>query len=59
MDSLSGYLLLTWGLLLVFYPGFFYKIELLTPQQIERNKRIWKRFGIVMIIISIVLLAMS
>ena len=59
MDFLIDFLFLVLGLLGVFYPSFLYKKELLNPQQIERNNRIWKRGGIGLIAISLALLTMK
>jgi hypothetical protein len=58
MDVLIGILFLIVGFIGVFRPGFFYKSELLAPQQIERNKRIWNRGGIVLVILGLIQLAM-
>ena len=55
---LSAFIAIIMGLLGVFYPSFFYKSELLTPQQIERNKRIWNRGGIVLLVGGPILMAM-
>jgi len=55
---LAVFIAIVMGSLGVFYPSFFYKSELLTPQQIERNKRIWNRWGAIMLIGGFVLLAM-
>ncbi len=47
------------GLLGVFHPSFFYKSELLTPEKIERNKRICNRGGVILIILGLFLLVLS
>ena len=59
MDILIAILLLIVGLIGIFRPDFFYKSELLTPEQIARNKRIWNRCGAGMAIVGFVLLAMQ
>jgi multisubunit Na+/H+ antiporter MnhG subunit len=59
MSILIAALFLVIGLIGVFRPSFFYKSELLTPQQIERNKRIWNRGGAALIILGLVLLAVT
>jgi len=59
MSILIAVLSLAMGLLGVFYPSFFYRSDLLTPQQIQRNKRIWNRGGVVLIILGLVLLVLS
>lgn len=59
MNILIAILALTMGLLGVLHPSFFYKSELLTPEQLARNKRIWNRGGIVLIVIGLVLLVLS
>lgn len=59
MSSLIAALFLIMGLIGVFRPNFFYKTELLTPEQLQRNRRIWKKGGIVLIILGIVQLALS
>jgi uncharacterized protein YjeT (DUF2065 family) len=53
MSILIGVLFIINGLLGVFYPGFFYKKNKLTPEQIARNNRIWNRCGIVLIVVGI------
>jgi hypothetical protein len=55
---LAAFVAIIMGSLGVFYPGFFHKSELLTPQQIERNKCIWNRGGIVLLVGGLILLAM-
>jgi CHASE3 domain sensor protein len=47
------------GLLFVFHPSVLYKRELLTKQQVERNNRIFRRGGIVLIILSLVILSVN
>jgi hypothetical protein len=59
MSILIAVLSLTMGLLGVFHPSFFYKSELLTPEQIERNKRICNRGGVVLIVLGLALLILS
>jgi len=59
MSTLIAVLFLAMGLLGVFHPSFFYKSELLTPEQIARNKRIWNRGGVVLIVLGLVLLVLS
>jgi hypothetical protein len=59
MSLLIAALSLIMGLIGVFRPSFFYKSELLTPQQIERNKRIWNRGGVIMIVLGIALLIVT
>jgi hypothetical protein len=59
MDFLIGFSVLILGLLGVFYPSVLYKSDLLTPQQIERNRRIWKHCGMGLITFSLVLLAIK
>jgi hypothetical protein len=46
MDKIVAAFFMVSGLVGIFYPGFFYKSELLTSEQIARNKRIWKLLGI-------------
>jgi hypothetical protein len=58
MDELCAALMITMGLMGIFNPSFFYKSELLTPEQIARNKRIWNRGGIALVILGITLGAM-
>jgi hypothetical protein len=41
---------LTFGLIGVFFPDIIHKKELLTPEKIERNYRIFKRCGIGLLI---------
>ena len=50
MDILIGILFLIVGFLGVFCPGFFFKGELLTPEKVERNKRIWKWVGVILLL---------
>jgi hypothetical protein len=57
MDELCAALAIMLGLMGIFNPSFFYKSELLTPQQIARNKRIWNRGGIVLVILGVGLVA--
>ena len=57
MDELCAALTLTLGLMGIFNPSFFYKSELLNPEQIARNKRIFKRGGIVLVILGVALVA--
>jgi hypothetical protein len=57
MNILIGILFIIVGLTGILRPSFFYKSELLTPQQIERNKRIWNRGGIGLVILGFVELA--
>ncbi len=59
MDILIGILFLIVGFIGIFRPSFFTKTELLTPEQIARNKRIWNRGGVVLVIAGFVLLAMQ
>ena len=57
MDELCAALFISLGLMQIFNPSFFYKSELLTPQKIERNKRILKRCGIGLVILGVALAA--
>lgn len=59
MDILIAVIFLTVGFIGIFRPGFFYKSELLTPEQLARNKRIWNRGGVVLVIGGFVLLVMQ
>ena len=56
MDVLIGIWLIIVGLVGIFYPSFFFKSELLTPQKIQRNKRIWRWFGISLVLGGIAVL---
>jgi hypothetical protein len=47
------------GLIGVFRPSLLYKSELLTPEQIQRNKRIWKIGGMVLVVLGLSLLVLS
>jgi len=57
MDILIGVIILIVGFVGIFRPNIFYKSELLTPQQIERNRRIWTRGGLALVVLGIVVLA--
>jgi multisubunit Na+/H+ antiporter MnhG subunit len=54
MNMLIGILFVIVGFLGIFRPDFFYKSELLTPQKIGRNKRIWKWTGIALLLAGVV-----
>jgi uncharacterized protein YqhQ len=47
------------GLIGVLRPSFFYKKELLTTEQIERNKRIWNRCGGILIVLGLGLMVVT
>ena len=59
MSIILAVLFLIMGLVGVFRPSFFYKSELLTAQQIERNKRIWKKGGAALVILGLALFAIN
>jgi hypothetical protein len=59
MSLLIAVLSLIMGLIGVFRPSFFYKSELCTPQEIERNKRVGKISGVVLIALGLGLLALN
>jgi len=59
MSRLIATLFLIMGLIGVFRPSLFYKSELLTPEQIQRNKRIWKIGGMVLVVLGLSLLVLS
>lgn len=56
---IAGFLFIAAGLMGIFHPGFFYKTNLLSQQQIEQKKRIWVRSGIAFLIIGLTLLVMQ
>lgn len=59
MNVIISFFFLAVGLTGIFRPGYFYKSELLTPQQIDRNKRIWKWGGVGLTIVGLVLLGIQ
>ena len=59
MDEIIDALSIVVGLMGIFNPSVFYKSELLTPEQIARNKRIWKRCGIGLVILGVAGTAIS
>ena len=59
MSLVIAALFLTIGFLGVLSPGFFYKSELLTPEQIERNKRRLNCGGWIIIALAVALLILT
>ena len=59
MSILIAVLTLVLGVIGVFRPSFFYRSELLSAQQIERNKRIWNTCGAFLIVIGLGLLVLG
>jgi hypothetical protein len=59
MHILIAVLFMTMGLLGVFWPGFYYRSGLLSPPQIMRNKRIFNRLGVVLIILGVILVVLN
>ncbi len=59
MNILLGILPIVIGLVGLFRPSFYYKAELLNPEQIRKNERIWKYGGILLIVLGAVDLAIS
>jgi hypothetical protein len=57
MDILIGILFLLVGFIGLFYPSFFFRGELLTPQKIQRNRSILKWVGIGLLLAGAVDLA--
>lgn len=53
MSYVVGSLFLVTGLISIFKPDFFYQSNRLNEDQIARNKRIWKRVGIVLVIFGV------
>lgn len=52
MDILIGVLFLTLGAVGIFRPSFLYNGAVLTPEEASRNKRIWKRCGIALVLLG-------
>ena len=59
MSFVIASLFLIIGLIGMFRPSFFYRSEILTPQQIERNNRIWTRGGLALAGLGATLLILS
>jgi len=57
MNIIIGALFLAVGFLGVLNPNFFFKSEKLNSSQIERNRRIWRRCGIGLLVIGATLMA--
>ena len=55
MDLFIAAFMLVLGILGIFFPHFFYKAKLLTPQQIARNNRVLKRMGVTLIPLALIL----
>ena len=59
MSLLLAAFFVLFGLIGIFSPRFLYKAELLSPQQIARNNRLFKRGGVVLLLVGIFLLIMA
>lgn len=59
MDEVIAALMIMFGLAGIFKSSLFYKSELLTSEQIARNKKIWKYGGIIILILGIIKAAVS
>lgn len=59
MDLFIGVLFLTGGLFAIFKPAVYYQKEKLTPAQIEKNNRLFKRGGIGLVIMSVALIIIT
>jgi len=53
ISILIGILALINGVIGVFWPSFFYQSKKLTPEKNARNKRIWNRCGLGLIVLGI------
>ena len=53
MDVILGFWFVAVGLIGVLRPGFFYNSKKVTTEKIERNKRIWKRGGLGLIVTGV------
>ncbi len=59
MSIMIAALALTIGFIGVFRPSFFYKTQHLEPEQIDRNSRIWKRTGVLLIALGSILIILT
>jgi len=59
MNKLFGIWLVAVGLTGVLRPTFFFRSDKLTPEKIERNRRVWKWCGVGLIVCGAALLAVE
>jgi hypothetical protein len=59
MNTLFGVWLLAFGIGMLVRPSFFYRGDNLTPEKIDRNKRILKRGGLAVVVCGAALLAIE
>jgi hypothetical protein len=52
MSFIVAGLFIIMGLLGILYPRFFYNVKLITAEKIERNNRIWRRGGTILVILG-------
>jgi hypothetical protein len=52
MDIIISILFLTVGALAIFFPDSLCNVAALKPEQVARNRRIWKRCGFALILLG-------